>query len=454
MSLRAWDTVTGKVIDLSGNPDSADDLPDGTSKNKRYACDMCGQVLSLSRRRSPDSSYTSRFAHEHKKQAGADDDGCPARADVQKQISDEVQIVIDLGQALAHALPGMAICVEYPGPFRPGKPAEAPVVVCRNGPDGPPVVIIDRPRRPLTIDAVRRRAALVRRRYGPSALHYWFFADDPEHFRELRPKQVKPVGVAAPVRHQRVRPTNQQLAIVAMGGHVCWLQRDRTVLVPYGGREFWHVPDPREDWSGPMAGSRKDWEISHPQPAPSAHWWGLVPIPLSSLGGTKRVFAPQDAYLVMEGLEAAQERRWSSLRRRAREQYNQKRASAERPASSPLPAPQEDPLPAAPDFSEASEAQAVEPSPPSQAAAPLPAPVEPAAASEPVVEEAKPSSSPERAVPSSSAPPTAPAATRPPVPRVPPRPQVPPVVPPPRSAEPMLRRVLGSLWPFRRRPKR
>ncbi|MGW5119171.1 hypothetical protein ACWEQ8_27565 [Streptomyces noursei] len=450
MSLRAWDTVTGKLITLSGTADSADDLPAGTTVNARYACDMCGQIVSLSRRSGPDSSYTPRFAHGQKKQAGTDEDGCPARADIQKQVTDDVQVVIDLGEDLIRALPGMAICVEYPGPLRPGEPAEPPVVVCRPG-DGP-TVVIDRPRGPLTIDRTRRRMDLVRRRYGASVLHFWFFADDPVHFREIRPKQVKPVGAATPVRHRRVRPTNQQLAIVAAGGHVCWLQHDQTVLVPYGGREFWHAPDPRrEDWSGPMAGSRKDWEISHPQPDPNAHWWGLVPIALSSLGGTKVAFAPQDAYRVMEGLEAAQERRWASLRRRAREQYNQNRALAERPPSSPLPPPAEDPLPLTSASTTESEAQVVEPSTPSVTPPPRPAPLAPAAVPEPVVGETEPSSSPGPAVPSPPAPSTAPVEVQT---RVPPRPLVPPVVPPPRSArQPVLRRVLGSLWPFRRRPK-
>ncbi|MFJ5680780.1 hypothetical protein [Streptomyces sp. NPDC093097] len=418
MTLRARDTVTGELVLLTKDPASADHLPTGNATNGRYLCEMCGSVLSLSRRSRPTSSYTPRFAHPHQK--SPDLDVCSARADVQQRINDDVQVVIDLGTQLAQAWPGATVCVEYPEPARPGQPSEPPVVVCR---DGDQTLVIERPRGELSTPAVQHRFRAVRDRYGPKVMHLWFFAEDPRHFREgdLRPKAVRPDGEPRSIRHRRVHPTEQQLAIVKAGGRVFWVD-GHNVLVPYGGRDFAHTPRRGEDWKGEAARYRQDWAISHPIPAPDATWWGLVPIGLTSLRGTKVAFHPRDAYDVMERLEAAQPRRWAASRRRAREQFN--RANA--PASPPAPQQQE-PVPTPP---EADTTPTTPPAPTSE----IPTQPEPTS---------------ERAI-SPATPPSAPP------PPVPPMPSTPPDVPrrpkPPKRNASRRGRFFGAApWPWRRR---
>ncbi|MGW7673214.1 hypothetical protein ACWGJX_39885 [Streptomyces sp. NPDC054775] len=101
------------------------------------------------------------------------------------------------------------------------------------------------------------------------------------------------------------------------------LARDDTVLLPYGGHQHTYTPQPDEDWSGDMASWKRDWTISHPQPADDATWWGLVPQPLLALG--KRTdFRPASAHATMSALERAEHGRERHRRHRAREHAQQR----------------------------------------------------------------------------------------------------------------------------------
>ncbi|WP_327359795.1 hypothetical protein [Streptomyces sp. NBC_01304] len=420
MTLRARDTVTGELVVLTPDPASADHLPVGTVENERYTCISCGKALSLSKRSGPHSSYAPRFAHGGRR--ADEQDVCAARADVRDRVDQEVQVVIDLHKRLEKAWPGTPTRIDCPEPQGDGGPTP-PVIVAR---DGDQVVVIESPRGVLTEASVRRRIEAVRYRYGVQAQHVWFFAEDLLHFRQggLKDKAVRPAGESQSVRHRRIRPTEQQLQIIAGGGAVYWVDGDN-VLVPYGGHDFLHEPRWRGealDWSGEIAWRRQDWEISQPVPAPGAQWWGLVPIGLSTLRGGKVGFHPAEAHEVMERLERSQQARWNSSKNEALKQARRKEELRRRP---PLPEP-------------------VTPSVPAPAPSPPPVPADHAAATPP---------SPRAETPAVPPPPATPPSP------VPPRPENPPTPPRP-PARPKARRKLppawrGLWWPTpRRRRKR
>ncbi|MGW2865603.1 hypothetical protein [Streptomyces sp. NPDC001205] len=382
MTLRAWDAVTGRLVELSDDPASADHLPPGSLDDARYLCESCRKPLSLSRRRGPTSAYRPRFAHGQRDSSGLD--VCGARADIRQNVAADIEVVIDLRDRLTKAWPGTTTLIECPQPPTNGQPAP-PVIVAH---DGDQVLIIECPHGDLSDDLVRRRIRAVRDRYGPAAAHVWFFAEDPRHFRqgELKDKWVRPHGADKSVRHMRIRPTDRQLQIVEAGGAVYWVNGNN-VLVPYGGHDFMHDPRSSEDWTGEVARYRYDWRISHPVPAPGAQWWGLVPIGLSSLRGGRVAFHPADAHDVMERLERSQSARWNASRRRAREQYQNLHRPTPPPPVATEPAPPRpeptrlasEPVPAAPESlpPRPSEPPAVPPPPrqPPRAAAPgVPAP--------------------------------------------------------------------------------
>lgn len=390
MSLWALDTTTRQLVVLTGDPASADHLPEGTLGNGRYACPVCGETMSLSRRRGDHSAYTPRFAHRQLQTNAGLDEGCTARADVRRQVEEDVQVVIDLHSKLTTAWPGIPTHIECPQPGAAGEPAPPPVIVAQ---DGEGTLIIECPHGALEEETVRRRIRAVRDHYGAQARHVWFFAEDPEHFRtgNLSPKSVRPAGAARSIKHQRLRPTDRQLQIIASGGAVYWVN-GHNVLVPYGGHDFTHRPANGEDWSGI---SRTDWRISHPTPAPDANWWGLVPIGLSTLRRGRVAFHPAEAHEVMERLERSQSGRWNSLRRDAREQYQRRQNPPQSRSTPSVPPPQQEPPPS------------------------------------PAVDTAPPS---------------------PPQPTVPPKPTAPPRIPP--SSTPANTRRLGPLQRLRRRFRR
>lgn len=381
MTLHARDTVTGHLVTLTPDPASADHLAPGPLSSGRYRCMSCGHPLGLSRRSGSHSAYAPRFSHSQTSGPGAD--GCPARAGLQKEIETGLQVVIHLCDHLAKAWPGVQTLIECPEPQTPGEASPPAVIVATAGGQ---VLVIECPHGPLDDPAVQRRMQAVRARYGSGATHVWFFAEDEHHFRQggLRDKAVRPAGATASVRHMRVRPTQQQLQIIEAGGAVYWVN-GATVYVPYGGHEFIHEPKPDgEDWGGDVARRRNDWRISHPRPLPGAHWWGLVPIGLSTLRRGRAGFHPGEAHEVMERLERSQGARWAAARRLARERYE----ALHRPPPAPVADAIEQPPPAeAPSAIPLPSAPPTEPPPPSADAAeekeeegqqPLPVPPRPA----------------------------------------------------------------------------
>ncbi|MGP3691089.1 hypothetical protein ACTVZO_41560 [Streptomyces sp. IBSNAI002] len=315
MTLHARDTVTGQLVTLTADPGSADLFAPGPVSSGRYRCMSCGESVGLSRRSGPHSSYAPRFSHGHSSEAQPD--GCPARAGVQREVEADLQVVIDLRDHLAKAWPGAHTLIECPEPQLPGEPSPPAVIVAT---EGGQTIVIECPRGPLDEHGVQRRVNAVRARYGSGAAHVWFFTEDEHHFRQggLRDKTVWPAGAPASVRHMRVRPTQQHLQIVALGGSVYWIN-GATVYIPYGGHEHVHAIKAGEDWGGDVAWRRRDWKISHPRPLPGAQWWGLVPIGLSSLRANRVGFHPAEAHEIMERLERSQGARWATARRLARE---------------------------------------------------------------------------------------------------------------------------------------
>ncbi|MFI2360984.1 hypothetical protein ACH5AG_40845 [Streptomyces anulatus] len=103
---------------------------------------------------------------------------------------------------------------------------------------------------------------------------------------------------------------------------------------------YWDFPDwRRRIWP-------KDWRISHPLPAPDATRWGLVPLSLHQLTGTKATFSLREAHEVMQGLEDVQRARWRRRRADARELHTSRQTSPT-PPPPPAPSPQRPAVPQA-----------------------------------------------------------------------------------------------------------
>ncbi|TQJ85240.1 hypothetical protein [Streptomyces sp. SLBN-31] len=181
---------------------------------------------------------------------------------------------------------------------------------------GEHVIVLERPRRLLTPDAVAHRITATRNQHGTKAAHWWIFdRDDPLHCDVAGTINVQPYDKT--ITHTKVRPTPAQRQLATAGATVGWLAGD-TVLLPYGGRQRTYTPQPGEDWSGDMASWKRDWTISHPRPTDGATWWGLVPQPLLALA-KRPDFRPATAHATMSALQRAEQGRERHRRRRARE---------------------------------------------------------------------------------------------------------------------------------------
>lgn len=191
-------------------------------------------------------------------------------------------------------------------------------------------------------DRVRARSRAVRAQFGPGAAHVWFLAKDPLQFARIGTLQVRPRGLDK-AAHATIKPTEEQLAVIAAGGGVYWLDGQQ-VLIPYGVHDFVHAPRKGEAWDFPDWRREiwpNDWRISHPAPGPDATRWGLVPLSLHQLTGTKAAFSLREAREVMQRLEDVQRARW----RRRRTDAEELHASRQVPPTPPAPAPQQPAVP-------------------------------------------------------------------------------------------------------------
>ncbi|MCF3105354.1 hypothetical protein IPZ58_27720 [Streptomyces roseoverticillatus] len=447
----AWDRKTKRVIEIPGDEAT---LAIGLARGHydsfgalrgRYMCRACCQDLIL-RAIKPDAKQVPHFRHESSRE-------CPASAERQREIALDDQVVIDLRDRLLRAWPGATICLDIPedlGSQEPGRvPADGmPPAIVVSGSDG--TVVIERPRKLPDPEQIGRRLRTVRARYGASARHVWFLAKDPLQFAKCGKLHVAPRGRDRDV-HVTVAPTEQQLAIIAASGGVYWLDGQQ-VLVPYGVHDFTHtLRDDEEDWNFTdwrRGHWHKDWRISHPLPAPDATRWGLVPLSLHQMTGTKASFSMNEARDLMQRLEDVQRARWRRRRADARELY----AARHAPRPPVVPPPGDDqsaakqPAPVVP-----STPQVVPPPGPPADNAPRPD-----AASEQTGAADAVAAGP--AIPPSKDPgptfPAAPAPDQAPAPVIPPPPPHPPYMSPaPAPAEPherrgglrgVLRRLLGG----------
>ncbi|MFJ3339152.1 hypothetical protein [Streptomyces sp. NPDC086766] len=315
----------GRIIDLRRDPDTSARLPHGRA-NGRYRCLACGHRLILQWPSSPASRFTPRFRHDTVS-SGADH--CPAPAQHQANIQADLTTMLALRDQLLRVLPHASVSLRIDAELAGQRWDIPPALIVRRGDH---VVVLERPRRLLTPAAVTRRLTATRTQYGAKAAHWWVFdRDDALHCDVAGSVNVQPYGKT--ITHTKVRPTPAQRQLAAAGATVCWLDDD-TVLLPYGGHQRTYTPQPEEDWSGDMASWKRDWIISHPQPADDATWWGLVPQPLLALG--KRTdFRPASAHATMSALERAEHGRERYRRRRAREHAQQRTQTT--PTQLPLP---------------------------------------------------------------------------------------------------------------------
>ncbi|ALC32350.1 hypothetical protein [Streptomyces sp. CFMR 7] len=365
MSDRVWDRKTRQLIESlrrgAGLETGLASGPYGVGGRVcgRYECRACGQDL-IARSLSPTASNRPHFRHK----SGSD---CPATREQREKAYLDDQVVIDLRDALVRAWPGVPVDLvpvhtPDPGDGDGGPRASAPqppaIVVC--GPEG--TVVVERVRALPGPDRVRARSRAVRAQFGPGAAHVWFLAQDPLQFARCRTLQVRPRGLGR-ADHATVAPTEEQLAIVAAGGGVYWLDGQQ-VLIPYGVHDFVHTPREGEAWD--FGGWRrdwpKDWWISHPVPAADATRWGLVPLSLHQLTSTKASFSLREAREVMQRLEDVERARWRRRRADARELHASRQAPPAPAPPSPFPQPAV--LPARSDAPEAARPAGDPPLPP------------------------------------------------------------------------------------------
>ncbi len=115
-------------------------------------------------------------------------------------------------------------------------------------------MVVERVRALPGPDRVRARARAVRAQFGPGAAHVWFLAKDPLQFARCRTLQVRPRGLGK-ADHATVAPTEEQLAVVAAGGGVYWLDGQQ-VLIPYGVHDFVHTPGRERPGTSTTGGAR------------------------------------------------------------------------------------------------------------------------------------------------------------------------------------------------------
>ncbi|MEU0343781.1 hypothetical protein ABZ092_33710 [Streptomyces bobili] len=323
MGASAWDTETKRPIHVD---QGVEGLPIGLAGG-RYLCRACTDPLILKGAK-PEAKVTPHFAHKG---------GGPCRLpDREAEIDAEDQVVIQLSHQI-RALPGVTGCTLASPGDDPHQPIGLPPVVIAQC--GETTVVIERPGALPSPQAVRRRILAVRDHHAGAA-HVWFLRRDLGQFGQLLSHTVRLGG--RDVEHQRVAPTEQQMAILDAGGHVYWLD-GKLVLVPYGYHAFRHPARSEQDWTAwPKWPRRKDprddWRISKPRPAPAADCWGLVPIALSSLTRTRAAFHPADAHKIMDELYAAQEGRYRWRDRRAREVFAERNAPRPPRPAAPVPA--------------------------------------------------------------------------------------------------------------------
>ncbi|MFB7672211.1 hypothetical protein ACFC26_12420 [Kitasatospora purpeofusca] len=373
-----YDRVTNRWVDLSHGvaglePGLADD---------RYVCRACRESLILRSTR-PGAVNSPHFSHK----AGTE---CSASPAVREQLELDSRIVIEFQRRITRAWPGTHCVLEVPGGLNDGSEGPAgvlpPAVVVRGGRNGESTVVVERPWRSVDVAEVVKRTRAVRARYGAGVRHVWFWASDVLQSALLAELPVAPRG-RPKTRHATIAPTAQQLAVIAGGGRVCFLD-GAEVLVPYGVHDFEHEWRAAEDWDFPdwRHGFRRDWRISRPVPAADASRWGLAPVAFEELTSTRGVFALSAANDLLLALEQAQGGRWRYRRNEAARRYRERRrplpAEPQRsrapqadPAPTPLPAAEADPaptpLPAAEAEAAPAAAASVEPVAPAAPARPL-----------------------------------------------------------------------------------
>ncbi|WP_158715125.1 hypothetical protein [Kitasatospora phosalacinea] len=431
-----FDNATRDWVDLAhGTTGLAPGLAGG-----RYVCWACREHLMLKGAR-PDSKVSPYFSHT----SGAD---CAAAPAVREQLEADGRIVIEFQRRITRAWPGVHCVLE--APFDAGANAAAgrsvlpPAVVV--GGDGNEVLVVERPRRPVGTGEVEQRIQAVKARYGGGARHVWFWAKDALQAARLADLAVLPRGLAK-ARHATIAPTEQQLAILAAGGRVYFLDGQQ-VLIPYGVHDFDHEQRSEEDWDFPdwRWGWHRDWRISHPVPAPDATRWGLAPVTFDELTRTRGVFSLATANDLMNRLEQSQRGRWRSRRSQAAALYQERHRPtppAEPTAPLPMPAAEASPEPPAP--------PAAPPEPPASAAAvPGSRPHRPPLPEERPEPEAQKTNQPDGEqlpedsvyLPAAAVPP----GPMPPPPAYPPAPGQPPLVPSPAQGQ---RRGWRSLFGLR-----
>ncbi|WP_406119719.1 hypothetical protein [Streptomyces anulatus] len=349
MSDRVWDRKTRQLI-VSLHKEAG--LETGLARGPygvagticgRYACRACGQDL-IARALSPTAKQQPHFRHESS-------NGCPASLERRRKADLDDEVVVELRDTLVRAWPGVPVALDLvrdPDVGDEGAPPTAgqqPIIVVRGAEQ---TVVVEYVRTLPAVGRIRARQRAVRTRFGSGAAHVWFLAKDPMQFARCGTLQVKPRGRDKAV-HTTIAPTAEQLAVISASGGVYWLDGQQ-VHVPYGVHDFVHTPEKGEDWDFPDWRRRiwpKDWRISHPLPAPDATRWGLVPLSLHQMTGTKATFSLREAHEVMQALEDVQRARWRRRRADARDLHSSRQASPNPPPPAPAPTPSP-PRPAVP----------------------------------------------------------------------------------------------------------
>ncbi|MFJ3205824.1 hypothetical protein [Streptomyces sp. NPDC086989] len=314
LSEYAIDTADhGRVIDLRREPDAPTRLPRGKN-NGRYRCCACGKALIFAAPATTGSGFTPRFRHDA---GGADPDRCKAPAARAAAIQADLTRAFTLHNRLSLALPpAITIRVEIDPALAGTAWPLPPALVLRRGRH---LAVIDHPHRLLNQHTTQTRLHSVRTHYGDHTAHWWIYdRDDPNAFDYAGTHTVRISG--EPTVHDKLRPTREQRCVNAAGTQVCWLAGEK-LLIPYGGRPITHHARTGEDWSGPTARWAHDWTISHPHPEPGAAWWGLIPLPLTTLA--QPAFRPLPAHRLMAALAASQRRREEHRRALARTAHHQ-----------------------------------------------------------------------------------------------------------------------------------
>ncbi|MFE2729120.1 hypothetical protein [Kitasatospora sp. NPDC059327] len=333
-----YDRVTKWWVDLS---QGVAGLEPGLADN-RYVCRACRESLILRSAR-PGAVNSPHFSHK----AGTE---CSAAPTVREQLELDDRIVIEFQRRITRAWPGMHCVLEVPVGLDGGAEGPAgvlpPAVVVRGGHDDGDVVVVERPRRPVGVGEVQERIRVVRARYGGGARHVWFWSGDALHAARLADLPVAPRG-RPKTRHATIAPTEQQLAVIADGGRVYFLDGQQ-VLVPYGVHDFTHEQRAGEDWDFPdwRRDFRQDWRISRPVPVAHASRWGLAPVAFEELTRTCGVFTLSAANDLMLALEQSQGGRWSYRRTEAGKLYRERHQPVlpTAPAPDPEPAPVPEPV--------------------------------------------------------------------------------------------------------------